>query len=94
MKNVIELYKSPVKDRNEDKYGHLSSEQCICCMKPIKDVTSAFAVHMNTDWMVVHPSISEDLCAAETGADSQGCFDVGPECAKKMKGFTTKNSVK
>jgi hypothetical protein len=46
---------------------------------------------MNTDWLVVHPSISEEDCLELTGANSQGCFAVGPECAKKMKGFTTKN---
>lgn len=92
MKNTIELYESPVKERNEVKYGTLSSEQCICCMKPIKDGASAFTVHMNIDWMVVHPSISEEDCLELTGANTQGCFDVGPECAKKMKGFVTKNS--
>jgi hypothetical protein len=91
MNKTMPLYESPVKDRNEDKYGTISEPQCICCMKPIKNIQNAYTVHMNTDWLAVHPSISEEMCAAETGADSQGCFDIGPECAKHMKGFVIKN---
>ena len=93
MNKTMPLYESPVKDRNERKYGISVEVQCICCMKPIKNPAGAYSVHMNTDWMVVHPSISEELCAAETDADSQGWFEVGPECAKHMKDFTVKNSI-
>ena len=91
MNNTIELYESPMKAKNEDKYGILSGPQCICCMKPIKNLDSAFTVHMNENWKVVHPSIDEQSCFIETDANSQGCFDVGPDCAKKMKGFVIKN---
>lgn len=91
MKTTTELYESPMKEKNEDKYGTISGPQCICCMKPIKNATTSFSVHMNEDWVVVHPSISEEDCLEMTGANSQGCFDVGPECAKKMKGFVIKN---
>lgn len=91
MENTIELYISPKRKQNESKHGTLAEGQCICCMKPIKNGAAAFTVHMNTDWLVVHPSISEEDCLEITGTDSQGCFDVGPECAKKMKGFTTRN---
>jgi len=90
--NTIELYNSPKRDQNEKKHGILSESQCICCMKPIKNGSASFTVHMNEDWQVVHPSISEEDCLELTGANSQGCFDVGPECAKKMKGFVTKNT--
>lgn len=31
-------------------------------------------------------------CELKTGFKSQGSFDIGPECAKKMKGFVIKNS--
>ena len=60
-------------------------------MKPIKNINNAFVVHMNIDWLAVNPLISEELVEAETGAQSPFCFDVGFECAKKMKNFVTKN---
>lgn len=91
MEKTMKLYESPSKQRNEDKYGILAGPQCICCMKPIKNINNAYSVHMNTDWLAVNPLISEELVEAETGAQSQGCFDVGPECAKKMKNFVIKN---
>lgn len=91
MNKTTELYESPKRQQNENKYGILAGPQCICCMKPIETPKSAYSVHMNTDWLAVHPSISEDLCAAETGSESQGWFDIGPECAKKMQGFVIKN---
>ena len=81
-----ELYVSAQKDVNEEKYG-LSSNQCICCGKPMKEGEKLY-VHMNTDWMAVHPSIKEDQCLELTGAESQGCFPIGNSCAKKMSGFT------
>ena len=93
MNKTMPLYESPVKDRNERKYGISDEVQCICCMKPIKNPAGAYWVHMNTDWLVVHPSISEELCAAETGSDSQGWWAVGSDCAKHMKDFTVKNSI-
>lgn len=91
MNNIIPLYESPKKFQNEDKYGIISGFQCICCMKPIKNNETAYTVHMNENWEVVHPSLSEDECEGKTGSKSQGWFDVGPECAKKMKGFVIKN---
>lgn len=95
MKNQVlvkSLYVSPVKERNEEKYGTLSTPQCICCMKPIKEENPLY-VHMNTDWMAVNPEIvTEANCAELTGADSQGCFEIGNDCAKKMKGYTFKLS--
>lgn len=81
-----ELYESPMKERNEEKYG-LQSEQCICCGKPMK-LGEKLYVHMNTDWMAVNPTIDEKDCEKLTGAESQGCFPIGNDCAKKMLGFT------
>lgn len=77
------LYESPHRDRNEEKYGHLSGNQCICCMKPLKDGETKW-VHMNTDWLAVDKSVSEEECEALTGAGSQGCFNIGNSCAKNM----------
>lgn len=91
MELTTQFYESPKKQQNEDKFGYMSEPQCICCMRPIKNIEAAFTIHMNENWEVVHPSINENECEEKTGFKSQGSFDVGPECAKKMKGFVTKN---
>jgi hypothetical protein len=88
MKTIKELYESPKKDENLEKYGHLIN-QCICCGKPMKDGEKLF-VHMNEDWFAVHPGITTEDCEKYTGAKSQGCFPIGNSCAKKMTGFTFK----
>ncbi len=77
------LYESPKREHNETLYGHLDGNQCICCMKPIKPGES-LRVHMNTDWLAVHNTITEDQCETLTGATSQGTFSIGNSCAKKM----------
>jgi len=85
---VKELYESPVKGRNLAKYGELS-DQCICCGKHMKR-GEILHVHMNTDWMAIASHITEENCLAMTGAESQGVFPIGNDCAKKMIGFTIK----
>ena len=88
------LYESPQKERNEDKYGTLGSNQCICCMKPMKE-GETLMVHMNTDWLAVRNDISEQDTVSLTGADSQGSFEIGNSCAKKMlKEFIHNNIIK
>jgi hypothetical protein len=47
-------------------------------------------VHMNTDWMAIASHITEETCLEMTGAESQGVFPIGNDCAKKMIGFTIK----
>lgn len=87
-----ELYESPMRERNLDKYGH-ASNQCICCGKPMseKDLLEGYFVHMNTDWVAVNPQVvTDDNIIELTGAESQGCFPIGNDCAKKMKGFAYK----
>lgn len=82
-----ELYQSPMRERNLAKYGD-DSDNCICCGKKL-NVESALFVHMNTNWVAVNPSIVTDENIIElTGAESQGCFPIGNDCAKKMSGFT------
>lgn len=82
-----ELYNSPSRESNFDKYGHLTN-QCICCGKPMKEGEVLF-VHMNTNGLAVNPAIiTDENCAELTGAESQGAFAIGNLCAKKMKGFT------
>lgn len=81
-----ELYESPLKERNEEKYGS-SCDTCICCGKPMKKGQRLY-VQMNTKWLAVNPTIPEEKFLEMTGAESQGCFPIGNDCAKKMVGFT------
>ena len=81
------LYQSSKKEQNEEKFGHLS-DQCICCGKPMKEGDKLY-VHLNTIGEAVNPDyVNETNCKELTGAESQGCFPIGNECAKKMIGFT------
>lgn len=77
------LYESPRKEANEKKYGIRSKNQCVCCMKPMAD-NETLMVHMNENWMAVRADISEEDCEKLTGAKSQGYFNIGNACAKKM----------
>ena len=77
------LYESPSRDQNIKKYGHLATHQCICCMKPLKEDHN-LCVHMNTRWLAVSNEVTSDNCEELTGAESQGCFEIGNDCAKKM----------
>lgn len=86
------LYESPMKDRNEIKYGITGENQCICCSKPMAE-GETLMVHMNTDWLAVSKEITEENCRELTDADSQGCFNIGNSCAKKMpSNFILNNS--
>jgi len=81
---TAQLYESPMKDRNEKKYGYGG---CICCNKPMKQPV-CFWIHMNEHWMVVNPQfVTEENCFELTGANSQGWFPIGNDCAEKMKDF-------
>jgi hypothetical protein len=84
--NTKELYESPNREMNLDKYGHITN-QCICCGKPMLKSEKLY-VHMNTNWVAVNPTIDESKFKELTGAESQGCFPIGNSCAKKMLGFT------
>lgn len=85
-KITMALYESPQKEQNNENYGEFGSE-CICCGKPMA-AGSCQWVHMNEKWQAVNPLLKEDEVEGVTGFRSQGCFPVGNECAKKMKGFT------
>lgn len=91
LKLTKELYESPMKERNLDKYGE-DWNSCICCGKPIKEEKISLYINMNTDWEAVHFSV--DPCDIEkvTGSECQGSYPVGPECAKHMKGYTYKRN--
>lgn len=77
------LYESPNKVKNDNKYGTLSGNQCVCCGAPLP-AGSTKMVHMNTNWKAVNIAILEEDVEAETGYESQGWFCIGNDCAKKM----------
>lgn len=83
MKHTHPLYESPQKERNEEKYGTLAENQCICCMKPMA-LGETKMVHMNNAWLAVSNDVTEENCFELTGAKSQGCYNIGNSCAKKM----------
>jgi hypothetical protein len=85
MKNLElskELYESPKKEQNIDKYGE-QSNQCICCGRLMEE-NEKYSVHMNTYWEVMHNSIITDQDAKNNDMESQGYFPVGNSCAKKV----------
>jgi bacterioferritin-associated ferredoxin len=86
----MELYVSPMKQRNINKFGQVGN-QCECCGKLMKD-SDYLTVHMGVDWMAYNVGTTTVVDGVEfiTGTDveSQGCFPIGNDCAKKMKGFT------
>lgn len=67
------IFESPQKEANENRYG-LVSESCVCCGK---HTTEKFFIHATTDW------VATSLLDTEID-NSQGCFPIGPECAKKF----------
>lgn len=79
---TIELYNSPLRDKNEEKYGTTSGNQCICCMKPMKDGETKM-VHMTTDWVAINVDTDKNGVINEEH-QSQGFFPIGNSCAKKM----------
>ena len=87
-----ELYISPMRERNDEKYGE-SADNCICCKKPIKDIDNCYWIHMNEGGDVLRNGVDETNCFELTGFRSMGCFAVGNECAKKIgKDFIFKYS--
>lgn len=80
---TCELYVSPIKERNIEKFGMVSN-QCECCGK-IMGITESKMVHMNTQWLVMENTIITDEDALNNGFESQGYFHIGNSCAKKMK---------
>ena len=87
---TMELYVSPMRERNLDKYGE-DTNQCISCGKLMKDSDRKY-VCMGTDWEAYNTNESEERDGIDyfvgTDTEIQGFFPIGNDCAKKMKGFT------
>ena len=60
LEKTCELYVSPIKERNIEKFGHVSN-QCECCGKIMTDGESKM-VHMNTLWLVMENTILNEDC--------------------------------
>lgn len=81
----IEIYESPSKEKNEEKFGFVASGiQCICCMKPIKEGSRYYEIHATTDWMAV-PYDTTEKELQEAGLESQGVWGVGSACARRFR---------
>ena len=78
-----ELYESPTKDRNEEKYGMTTGNQCICCMKPMAEGETK-RIRMNEYWVAVRTDVKIEDYLNLTGAQIQGEYEIGNSCAKKM----------
>jgi hypothetical protein len=79
--NVIdlELVRSSKYDENIDRYGD-HSKTCFFCARPTAQKSF---VHLSTNGLLVPANIDEnDLLKYDL--ESQGCFPVGAECAKKI----------
>jgi hypothetical protein len=59
-----------------EKYGYSAGPQCHCCGIPLKN--DNYLIHMTTDGTIVPANIDENLVE-----NSQGWFEIGPECKKK-----------
>lgn len=82
---TAEIYESPIKERNVEKYGYCQN-QCECCGKPL--TANAYYFHASTDWEALPLSATDSEISA-AGLESQGTFNVGASCAKKFpKGYT------
>lgn len=66
-----------VRRLNQNKPCH--GEPCLLCDAEIKNPAAAVHVHMTTSLELVP---ADEELTEEQG--SQGCFPVGPECAKKV----------
>jgi len=53
-----------------------SGAECLICKRPIRDDRKAVYVHLTTSYELVPVDTDPE--------DSQGCWPVGPECARKV----------
>lgn len=73
----VEIYESPKKEANEERYGN-DSDSCVCCAKR---TVGKYWIHANTNWRAIDTEETDNL---PSGMESQGFFPVGPSCKKKF----------
>lgn len=76
IQSVVEVSLYSLQTDKAKKVDITVTGNCAICNKPIKDESKAQYVHLLTNGNIV--SSFEDF------DNSQGCFPVGPECAKKL----------
>jgi len=67
----------------------MMDEQCEYCGKKVGGKTNTRYVHILTSGMILPNGVDEDAINElqdEIGDQSQGCFAIGSECAKKLLG--------
>lgn len=78
----------PVRDANARRFSSSKhSDECFLCGRGLTEraVENGWWIEMTTDGMLIKAGTDT------TGLDSQGCFPVGSECAKRLPaGFKTK----
>lgn len=82
---IIEIPMTNSRQKNLDTFGDLQSS-CICCGKPTNQKLWINTVE-GPDAVFSHIT-EEDMAAHDKY--TQGCFPVGPDCAKKFpKGYVS-----
>lgn len=74
---TMPIPESNKRDANLSRYGD-HSDSCIVCGKRTNE---KFFIHASTDWVAVN-ILDDDL--THYGSESQGCFPIGSDCAKKL----------
>jgi hypothetical protein len=77
------FHKSTERDRNRKRFKEGSGNFCICCYRPMKEGETKM-LHMNEDWYIVSNEVTQENCKELTGANSQGMFNIGNSCAKRI----------
>lgn len=62
---------------NEQKRTKKGQVRCLFCNKPMEVTENTLHVHLTTDGNIT--SLDDSQCE-----NSQGCFPIGNECAKKV----------
>jgi len=71
-------YNADQKEANEARVRDTHAGTCLICGRPLtrSAADNGYWVHMSTGWQIILPDDDE--------SDSQGCFPVGSECAKRI----------
>jgi len=71
------IFKSKKYDQNIENFGNFQNS-CVCCGRPTAE---HLYIHVCVEWKALNTlKTDEDVL----GTQDQGCFAIGPECAKKF----------
>ena len=80
---MIDIPRSPVKDRNERIYGDNAGGACIVCSKPINTDRHKLWVRILYGCYICTAAEAEKEEAESPGSDT-GYYPVGKECIKRF----------